>query len=186
MSKLKFAGLIFSLAVLGGCSSNPNNVEVVDVNNQRVEPAALNVPEWYLNLPSDSEEKIYAAGSGISSDLQFSLEKALHQAKVALGDKISNYVSSEFKTFISDNSTIGNNTTVEETQRVSKSGFKNIDISNYKVENKTIVKEEPNYRSFIMLSVEGVAKRKPALKKETSQADIDKAAQAARESLNSL
>lgn len=195
MNKLKFAGLVASLAVLSGCSTISEDesavVEVTEVNPVEVidQPQANDsmIPDWYLNLPDDSTESIYGAGTGLSSDLQFSIDKALHQAKIVLGDKISNTVSSEIKTYMADNSAMGDNV-VEETQRVSKSGFKNVDISNYKVQNKSVVKEVDRYRSFILLSINPID-RKPDLKDQSTPVDVEvirSTQDAARDSMDNL
>ena len=205
MNNLKFAGLITSLAVLGGCQLTqevaqddpgimvvPDVVEVVDtppvpeVKNNLPD----NIPDWYINLPRDTEEKIYGSGAGLSSDLQFSMDKAMHQAKIVLGDKISTKVSAEIKTYMADNSSVGNGITVEETQRVSKSGFKDIDVSSYEIINKTVYQERNKFRSFILLSLDILNKEeRKAADHVTSPVTVDviqKAQDEARESMNSL
>jgi hypothetical protein len=205
MNNLKFAGLITSLAVLGGCQLTqevaqddpgimvvPDVVEVVDtppvpeVKNNLPD----NIPDWYINLPRDTEEKIYGSGAGLSSDLQFSMDKAMHQAKIVLGDKISTKVSAEIKTYMADNSSVGNGITVEETQRVSKSGFKDIDVSSYEIINKSVYQERNKFRAFILLSLDILNKEeRKAADHTTTPVDmnvIQKAQDEARESMNSL
>lgn len=207
MNKLKFAGLITSLAVLAGCSStqmDSEHIGIMDTDEIVVPddapPVVIppvvtnipeNIPEWYINLPRDSEETIYGSGAGLSEDLQFSLDKALHQAKVILGDKISSSVSSELKTYMADNSAIGSGATVEETQRVSKSGYKNVDVSEYEIVSKSVHRERNKFRSFILLSLDVTNKedRKQFVDHTTTPISIEavKEAQAeARESLNNL
>ena len=201
MSKLKFAGLITSLAVLGGCSNfnqqpDPND-EGIMVVPDKIElsdaPPTVqlpdDIPEWYINLPRDSEEKIYGSGAGLSSDLQFSIDKAMHQAKIVLGDKISSNVSAEIKTYMADNSSIGQGVTVEETQRVSKSGFRNIDVSSYEIVNKYVYRERNKFRSFILLSLDITNKDDRVNTDITTPVDIDainRAQDEARETLNNL
>ena len=205
MNNLKFAGLITSLAVLGGCQLTqevaqddpgimviPDAVEVVDTPPV---PEVKNnlpdgIPDWYINLPRDTEEKIYGSGAGLSSDLQFSMDKAMHQAKIVLGDKISTKVSAEIKTYMADNSSVGNGITVEETQRVSKSGFKDIDVSSYEIINKSVYQERNKFRAFILLSLDILNKEeRKAADHTTTPVDmnvIQKAQDEARESMNSL
>ena len=206
MNNLKFAGLITSLAVLGGCQLTqevaqddpgimvvPDVVEVVDTP-PAVEPKPdkfNSIPDWYVNLPKDEVNKIYGSGAGLSSDLQFSMDKALHQAKIVLGDKISTKVSAEIKTYMADNSSVGNGITVEETQRVSKSGFKDIDVSSYEVLNKHVYQERNKFRSFILLSldIENKEDRVAAQDHVTTPVDvqsIQRAQEEARKSMNDL
>jgi hypothetical protein len=201
MNKLKFAGLIASLAVLGGCSTfnqepDPNDEGIMVVPG-KIElsdaPPTVqlpeDIPEWYINLPRDSEEKIYGSGAGLSSDLQFSIDKAMHQAKIVLGDKISSNVSAEIKTYMADNSSIGQGVTVEETQRVSKSGFRNIDVSSYEIVNKYVYRERNKFRSFILLSLDITNKDDRVNTDITTPVDINainRAQDEARETLNNL
>jgi hypothetical protein len=201
MNKLKFAGLIASLAVLGGCSNfnqqpDPND-EGIMVVPDKIElsdaPPTVqlpdDIPEWYINLPRDNEEKIYGSGAGLSSDLQFSIDKAMHQAKIVLGDKISSNVSAEIKTYMADNSSIGQGVTVEETQRVSKSGFRNIDVSSYEIVNKYVYRERNKFRSFILLSLDITNKDDRVNTDITTPVDINainRAQDEARETLNNL
>ena len=205
MNNLKFAGLVTSLAVLGGCQLTqevaqddpgimvvPDVVEVVDTPPKPEVKSNLpdNIPDWYINLPRDTEEKIYGSGAGLSSDLQFSMDKAMHQAKIVLGDKISTKVSAEIKTYMADNSSVGNGITVEETQRVSKSGFKDIDVSSYEIINKSVYQERNKFRAFILLSLDILNKEeRKAADHTTTPVDmsvIQKAQDEARESMNSL
>lgn len=205
MNNLKLAGLITSLAVLGGCQLTqevaqddpgimviPDAVEVVDTPPTPEVKSNLpeNIPDWYINLPRDTEEKIYGSGAGLSSDLQFSMDKAMHQAKIVLGDKISTKVSAEIKTYMADNSSVGNGITVEETQRVSKSGFKDIDVSSYEIINKSVYQERNKFRAFILLSLDILNKEeRKAADHTTTPVDmnvIQKAQDEARESMNSL
>jgi len=204
MNKLMFAGLVSSLALLGGCSSNPmddNHVGIIErpediiVPDKPPEPEVVQevpdgIPDWYINLPKDSEEKIYGSGAGLSSDLQFSIDKAMHQAKIVLGDKISTNVSAEIKTYMADNSSIGGGMTVEETQRVSKSGFKNIDVSAYEILNKSVYRERNKFRSFILLSLD-ITDKEERIQSDHVITPVDiesvkRAQEEARKSMNEL
>ncbi len=185
------AVLAISMLGLGACSSSPfsgkgektslSNIGTIDKDGQRSDL----IPNWYINVPKDGEEKIYGSGSGLSSDLQFSIDKAIHQAKVVLGDKISNEVSAELKTYMSDNSQIGNGITVEETQKVSKSGFKNVDISQYDITNKEVYKEDDKFRTYILLEIDPRG-RKSNKAVVVKQSDIDDAQAESRKALGNL
>lgn len=206
MNKLILAGLVSSLALLGGCSSNPFTKEQsqVDLMEQPddivvpdkppvpevVQELPDNIPDWYINLPRDSEEKIYGSGAGISSDLQFSIDKAMHQAKIVLGDKIQTNVSAEMKTYMADNTSIGGGVTVEETQRVSKSGFKDIDVSAYEILKKSVYQERKKFRSFILLSLD-ITDKEDRIQSDhvTTPVDVEtikRAQEEARQSMNEL
>lgn len=138
MKKLLLVGAILAL---GGCSSMPmiGNDEQTVVTIEE----SNGVPEWYIAPQSDNDETVFGAGTGSATDLQFAIDKAMHNAKVALGDKLSTVVSSEMKGYTTDSST--------EMQKTSKSGYQNVDISKYRVANKEVYTEQGVYRVYILL-----------------------------------
>lgn len=201
MNKLKLAGLVASLAILGGCSSTainkndpgimslPEGVDAELLNDSPVVMPA-NIPTWFISQPRDTEEKIYGAGSSTSTDLQFSMDKALHQAKIVLGDKIASTVSAEIKSYMADNAALSGQT-IEETQRVSKSGFKDVDVSKFEVLDKAIYREDDKFRSYILIGLDITPEPEPVVEEADKVTPIDmetakRIQDAARESLNNL
>lgn len=181
MKNLATIGLIVAGGfVLSGCGLTGKTEMIKIIQAEKAE----SIPKWYVKLPEDEDELIYGAGTGLSSDLQFSMDKAMHQAKTVLGDKINNKVSMEMKTYIADNSVTGTNTAVEETQKVSKSGYKDVDVSEYVVQDKSVTIEGIGYRTYVLLKVnpKGRKNTAPVITKETLESVQGKA----RESLDKL
>ena len=136
--------LVGALIALGGCSMMPGNgTKIVEIEEEN------GVPEWYVEPSEDNEMVVYGAGTGISPDIQFSQDKAMHEAKVQLGDKLSTVVSAQMKSIISDS----NITTFSETRKTAQSGYKNVDISKYTIEKKEIFRENRNFRTYILLKL---------------------------------
>tara|TARA_R100000734_G_C3318430_1_gene112567 strand:- start:1262 stop:1828 length:567 start_codon:yes stop_codon:yes gene_type:complete len=188
MKNLVTTGLVLtSVFALGACGLNSKAAKV-EITKEMIDivqaERAESIPAWYVDLPEDQEDKIFGAGTGLSSDLQFSMDKAMHQAKVTLGDKINNSVSGEFKTYMADNSAIGTGMAVEETQKVSKSGFKNVDVSEYSVIDKAVTMEGISFRTYVLMSVD------PGGRKNTqptvSVDDVQAAQEKARTALDNL
>lgn len=170
--KMKIALVLGALA-LSGCSS----LQMSDNTTIQESKGTDTVPTWYLEPSIDSEIKIYSVGTGVSDDLQFSLDKAMHEAKLILGDKIGATASADYKRYISDNAKGSLSETVQETQKVSKSGFKDIDVSMYTVTKKSVLKEGSMYRTYVMLELKVDDKPQPnsfdAEDKAKSQAAMD-------------
>jgi len=160
--------LLLALGAVGlvtGCSSTPTDdhvgimerpPEIIDKPPEQTVDIGRNksVPVWFLELPEDTEERIYAVGTGLSDDMQFSFDKALHEAKVNLADKISAKSSAELKSFISDNGRGSTSGTTRKHIKVSKSGFKNIDVSKYKVEQRAVSEDRRYFRTYVQLSID--------------------------------
>lgn len=129
--------------------------EVVDSPpKETVSVGKSSVPIWFLELPEDTEDRIYAVGTGLSDDLQFSFDKSIHDAKVNLADKIASKSSAEIKAFISDNGKGGQGQTTRKIQKVSKSGFKDVDVSKYRIEHRTVVEDGRYFRTYVQLSID--------------------------------
>jgi len=160
MNKVIFVAL--GAFVLAGCSATQMKDDDVGIMERPTEvvdkpPTQIGnlvVPAWYLELPEDSQDRIYAVGTGLSDDMQFSMDKAIHSAKVSLGDKIAARSSAELKTFISDNGKGSQGITSRKSQKVAKSGFKDIDVSKYIIEHSAVQKEDSYYRTYIQLSLD--------------------------------
>jgi uncharacterized protein YcfL len=136
--------------LLAGCSSNPFS-EKTTVN---IEKGEVNVvPKWFVTPPDDSEDRLYAVGTALSNDMQFSMDKALHSAKITLGDKMVSKASAETRAFVEDNSKKGLSLTTRQTTKVSKSGFKKVDVSKYVIEKKEVTLEDKNFRTYLLMSL---------------------------------
>jgi hypothetical protein len=195
MKKLLLAS---ALVALGGCSSfgGDKSEGVALMDEKVVEPVDTpvvvedtvtikkedQVPAWFLKLPEDTEVSLYGAGSGLSMDLQFSMDKAMHQAKLILGDKLSNKVSMEIQSYISDTSRAG--ATIEDTKKVSKSGYKNVDVSAYKVIEKAVFKERSRFRTYVLLEID--PSDRPIVADSTTPVEIEAIRAESQAALNNL
>lgn len=144
MKKLIVMGMLVGLA---GCSANPFKPSTVEIKTSE---GANTVPVWYLETPTDTKQVIYAASTGLSSDMQFSLDKALHDGKVILGDKLDTSVSSTLTRTVGDKGSEADMTT----EKVSKSSFENVDVSKYVIENKLILREGREFRTYVLLKLD--------------------------------
>jgi len=161
-------------ALLAGCSSSPMddaNSQIMEeykesIANQieadaPVEDTIINisrgansqVPNWFLTPPEDNQERIYAVGTGLSDDMQFSFDKAIHSAKTLLGDKMVNTSSSKVKTYIEDSAKGSLGATTKNTIKVSKSGYKGADVSKYKIEKTGVFMDRRDFRTYVLLSL---------------------------------
>ena len=105
MKKSLFA--VVSVAVLlSACGSNPPKT-AMDSSSLFGKGAqtgdTVRLPSWYTEKPSD--DALYSVSSEYSSDLQFSVDKAMLSAKRELAGKYSSYVSAMMKDFTAE---IGN------------------------------------------------------------------------------
>lgn len=168
MKKVILAAALIGLA---GCSANPFKSDTTEIKASK---GSDSVPTWYLETPEDSKTEIFAVASGLSDDMQFSLDKALHEAKITLGDKLGSTVTSQTKKFIRDNAAGGLGNTVQETEKVSRSGYQDVDVSSYVVVNKKIFMEGSRFRTYVLLKLD-VDESAPVVEQKSQYTEEDAA-----------
>ena len=73
--------------VLSACSSTGNINKGVNVNDVLLRGGS-EVPKWFFDYPKDTDDMVYAVASGQSDDMQFAIDKAMHDAKISVADKL--------------------------------------------------------------------------------------------------
>lgn len=136
---------------LSACSSLPFSGKD---KQPPIKVGGMDVPSWFLSVPEDTQDNIYAVGTGHSDDMQFSIDKAMHEAKVGLADKIAARSSAEVKTYVTDNGKGGQSLSTRRSTKLAKSGFKNIDVSDYVVQHRMVIMDGMFYRTFIQMSID--------------------------------
>jgi hypothetical protein len=109
------------------------------------------IPDWYTE-PKQKPEAVYSAGTAISQDLQFSVDKAVLDAKVALADRINGKLSASQKRFLAETSgTKGSKNMIYENEKVAKNVIAEVAVNGYSVHKTKIVRDGHSYRAFVML-----------------------------------
>lgn len=143
------------------------------------------VPTWFIEPQKDEGKVIYGAGTGLSDDLQFSMDKAMHEAKVVLGDKISSKASSTVSRFVTDDSAGSQSGTIQRTEKVSSTGFTGINVSSYDVVNRAIFKELNMYRAYVLLKLD-TSRVKQDAPRPVTQSQNDRASAAMAQSRETI
>jgi len=153
--------IAMAAAVMGGCASNSgvarmeaeDKVGGVDVVGVVPLEKKEIVPVWYLDPGVEDGSIIFAAATGLADDMEFAMEKALHSAKIKLGDKVSALTSGKFKQYTADNRKSVTSDSTQTNEFVSISEFKDVPVNGYRVVNKAVFKEGSMYRAYINLSL---------------------------------
>jgi len=108
----------------------------------------IDIPQWYLKPPAATDDYIYFSGTGYSSDLAMSREKALLDSQVKLADTINGAMNAMIKQQKSDNagSLINDKTSV-----TVKKIIANTILTGYRIEDTKIVGENRSYRTFVLV-----------------------------------
>ena len=147
--KTIFVILVTGLLLLGGCSKNTIN------DGEKVSKLYLDskteAPKWFQKYPQDDKNKIFAVATGISEDMQLSVDKAMHDAKIELADKMWHRINADFKRFITDSGNVNAGNTVQETTKISQNVIESVMVNKYKVVNKQILNVGGQFRTFVLL-----------------------------------
>ena len=101
------AYILLSFVVSGCASLKPGSpearalvIEQEDKKRAEVVTATLDLtPGWFLEVPR-SGNAIYASGTGVSPNLQLSVDKSVLNAKRTLADRLGGLMSSKSKMFV--------------------------------------------------------------------------------------
>lgn len=138
--------------LLAGCSSSPFKSDTTTI--KAVNTDKDTVPTWYVEVKPRQGDIVYGVGTGLSDDLQFSIDKAMHEAKLDLADQMAALATVKFKRYIADNASGGQGRTVQKTEKVSMSSYEKINVSNYEVTERVVHKEDRDFRTYIQLKLD--------------------------------
>ena len=155
--------------VLSACSTTGNINKDVQVNDVLLRGGS-EVPKWFFDYPKDTDENVYAVATGQSDDMQFAIDKAMHDAKVSIADKLQNYVNGDFTRVITDSGSVINGNTSQKTTKITQSIIDELPLGGYVVENKIVLNESNGYRAFVLITFD-VSDWNPPVK--ISQVDQD-------------
>lgn len=155
MNKSITISSMIALAIgLGACQTNKDNISlqpVVAYKTEQVSKQITNIPEWYMNMPTD-EEAIYSSGTARAPDMQLAVDIAIMNAKTVLADRINGKLSSMTKTFVAKIGSSDLDTSVlSEIEKVSKNIIAEVDVAGYKVDKSNITQDGTQYRAYVLL-----------------------------------
>jgi len=107
-------------------------------------------PKWFLE-PVVENNAIYAVATDYSNDLQFSIDKALLNAKVGLATQISNKVSSKMKEFAQEAGVGTDAQVVKEIEKVSTELVTEVNLAGFTIVKREIIQQGAGYRSYVMI-----------------------------------
>ncbi len=142
---------IILMFVLSACSTTGNINKDVTVNDVLLRGGS-EVPKWFFDYPKDTEDMVYAVATGQSDDMQFAIDKAMHDAKVTVADKLQNYINGDFKRIITDSGSVINGNTSQKTTKITQSIIDELPMGGYVVENKIVLNESNGYRAFVLIT----------------------------------
>lgn len=140
---------------LASCASVPSVV----ISAEKAEKAQIkkttavveNLPDWYVEPPESTSLVVFTVGSGVSSNLGMSRQKAVLDAQTHLADQLNALVSSMTKQYLRDTGT-GRVSTMEDTEIATKKLVAEANVAGYRVEKQVISAEGVDIRTYVMLS----------------------------------
>lgn len=134
--------------VLASCTKTINQGEKVSKLHLDKDTTA---PKWFQKYPLDNDDTIYAVATGVAEDMQLSVDKALHDAKLELADKMYHKINADFKRFITDSGNVNSGNTVQETTKISQNVIERVMVNKYQIINKQILNVGGQFRTFVLL-----------------------------------
>lgn len=136
---------------LVGCSST-NSVKIADGSRkaEQYKVDKIEFPEWYVTLPKE-DNAIYASATEVSSDLQFSVDKALMAAKRDIAFKLSNDFNQKYKEHATETNYTEGDKLSKETERLTIINSTQVNLVGVQRVKTEIIREGNRYRSFVLV-----------------------------------
>lgn len=111
-------------------------------------PMTIDLPSWYIKAPASTEDYVYLSGTGVSSDLSMSHQKALLDAQLKLADKINGVLNALVKSNKDDTAGTVNS---DRTSITIKKVITDTAITGYHIEDSRVLTENRGYRTFVLV-----------------------------------
>ena len=83
--------------------------------------------------------------------MQLSVDKAMHDAKIELADKMWHKINADLTRFTQDSGNVNVGNTTQETTKISQNVIERVMVNKYKVINKQILNVGGKFRTFVLL-----------------------------------
>ncbi len=114
-------------------------------------PPAPDVPEWYLNPPSDANY-LFAAKTQTSADMQMAIEKATAEGRADISRQMELRVQSLVKKFDEEVGTGNDTQLLSQFTSASKQVTSNVLVGT-KVKTQKIVRDGNLYRAYVLMQL---------------------------------
>ena len=152
--KLKLLVTTVAITTLFGCASNPQKQAENEQKKEAKETASalqdngVDVPEWFIKPPAATDEYLYIAGAGVSSDIIMSRDKAILNAQDMLADTLNAKVDSVTRSRrVDNNGSVGADYTSKIIRKTVEATF----LTGMQIEHSRITREGKGFRTYILV-----------------------------------
>lgn len=186
MKRVLFSTML--VAVLAGCGSTSaikksepeasvtpavKDPQTVAAPGKVDSPRTIEIPPWYIKAPAPTDEYFFVTGTGVSSDLSMSRNKAVLDAQHQLADKLNGMIDAVVRQSKKDSA---GTVTNDYTSSAIRKRIVETSITGYTLEDSKVQAENRGYRTFVLIRYPvGDANRlmKEKLQRETQRQDSD-------------
>lgn len=154
--------IISTVALLSACASKPPmgtpeyaHYELEKAKELRVktiEQTLKEAPDWYkekISMPG----YFASAGTDVSSDMQFALDKAMMASKISIASQIGTHISSTLKLYINESGETTDATVRTEVERAAKEMVSEVKLHDFEIEKHQIIRDGLQYRAYVLLKM---------------------------------
>lgn len=118
---------------------------------KQVTESVAEAPEWFTQPPEDTI-RINAVATDYSTDMQLAIDKAVHDAKAHLADKLQGLMNGKVKKYIAETGVADNVEMTKEFSKVSSGLFTNVSLSGYTVAKQKVIPQGNGYRAYVLVN----------------------------------
>jgi hypothetical protein len=136
-------------------------------------PMTIDIPPWYIKAPAPTDEYFFVTGTGVSTDLSMSRNKAMLDAQFQLADKLNGMIDAVVRQSKKDSA---GTVTNDFTSSAVRKRIVETSITGHTLEDSKVQAENRGYRTFVLVRYPiGDANRlmKEKLQRDTQRQDND-------------
>lgn len=127
-------------------SPTPAVTEPIKLDTPR--KAEIDIPAWYVKVPGSTDEYVFIAGTGFSSSLNMSRNKAMLDAQYQLSSKINGVVDAVARQQLRDSD---GQVTADYSSIILRKKILATSVAGHHLEDTVVQRENQGYRTFVLV-----------------------------------
>jgi predicted acyltransferase (DUF342 family) len=147
MKKLLVAVACSSLLAACGSTSGTKQVELKQINQNG--NSIMTIPEWFSNVPENTDDIIFAVGDGVSASASGAISNARASAFEGICQTVGGKVRSQTKVFRHDTETASSSVTTTAIRNICP----DVDVTGAAVVQQAMVQDGRRIRAYVLVGL---------------------------------
>ena len=156
--RLSIINFLIMVIFISSCAPKPGTPESKlylqkeksKAQSEKVDKTISEIPDWCIDM-KQTNLSLVACGSGVSSNLNMAMNRAILDAKRQLADTINSEISSNMDDYLKSTGTSGNEQVKQASELVTKNTIIQAKLIGYKQVKKQVANVSGKFQYFVLL-----------------------------------